>query len=377
MGSKGNSQKHILEHEDSAAGDMRLEELLKASRPGTPDLPPDYSLRVMETIQREGLAVRPKWVHQLRRGTRRAAILAALLAGVVFSDALAFEVSINGSLELLHFGTRYLGDFLAKLPLDLLLGSLLFTTLAAWLMAGGGPVRARMAWVVLFSYALSATGGATLAETGINEVLQETVVSKAPEMPVLGHFFRRRARYATPHPHLRMGRVTGVENGTATLITPDEETVEVKLPRDFRPRVDEHLRLRGMMRDRKFQVEEGQRLPPRRLGRYFRHHRRMHRPALPPQDQSDRQPDRQPAGPEEGPGMRHNVHPDRMPAERWLQPPGAEGAPGPGLPAGPGLRRGLRGEPGMRPQQRPGPRRDMGKRPELRPGPGQPQPPRE
>jgi len=248
-----------------------LDDRIRAARPEAPPLPDDFAATVMAEIARRGLVPRPA----PRRWPLVAAGAAALLLGVALVNALAFEVRMNGSLEMLYFGQRYAVDFLGRLPYDLLLPALLAAALSGWLFGRARLRRVRLTWAVLASYLVTGVGGVALADSGLNERLQEQAVAESWQMPLVGPFYRHRAHYRRPHPHIRMGRVVSRENGAVILETPDGEQVPAHLPPRFAPEPGEMVRLRGDAVSGRFFAREAQRCDPSRARRYFMgHHRR-------------------------------------------------------------------------------------------------------
>lgn len=218
---------------------------------------------------------RPAWQVRGALWLRRGAAVAALAAAAVALNAVVFELRNNGTLELLYFGTQMLGGFLSQLPYDFLLAAMLLAAAAAWLLRNARPLRVPVAWVVLVSYGLTGAGGLSLAASGLNESVQESVLNASLEGPGLSWFFGERAVYHRPHPRFRMGRVVAVEGRQARLETPlgDEETVQ--LPPGFQAQVGDPVRLLTAADGSGLRVVQAQHCNPRRVGPYFQHHRRM------------------------------------------------------------------------------------------------------
>jgi hypothetical protein len=295
-----------------------LEERIKAAKPDVPELPAGFSDRVMARIAGEGLAELPAPAGHRRRRFSLAGAALLLAVAIVLVNGLAFELRMNGSLELLFFGTRFLGTFLSNLPLDLLVPVLLLSGLAAWLLRYGRAARLATVWVVLIAYGVTGGGGLALAQTGLNERVRDWALQDERDVPMLGPFYRHRARYRMHHRNFRMGRVLEIENGSARILTPAGEEVSVNLPPGLRPRVDEHVRLSGAPVSGRFAAERGQLCEPRRARRYF-HHMRMGR------------------GPMMGPGM--EMPPGQMGRGPMMGPGGAPRGRGPGMEMPPGQKR--------------------------------------
>ena len=107
------------------------DERIRAARPTVPELPPDFAASVMARIEGQGLAVLPPQRAVLGVWLRWMAAGVLMSAGVLLVNAFAYELRMNGSLELLHFGGRFLGSFVGGLPYDLLLSALALAGLAA------------------------------------------------------------------------------------------------------------------------------------------------------------------------------------------------------------------------------------------------------
>lgn len=322
-----------------------LEERLRKARLSPPSLPSDFSGQVMAEIARRELTVlpAPQLVGRLLRRWPELALHVAgvglLLGAAILADALAYEVIRNGSLELLYFGTRFLGDFLSGLPLDLIVGSALLGTLAAGMFQGArlqgqraqGAARMRVgvAWLLLICYGVTVGGGAALAVTGLNEPVQERLVEMmqtGPDVPWVGRYFRERAQFGLRHAPVLLGRVTTLGEGRVVLVTPDQREVPVLLPQGLKPRLEQHLRVRGRLVDGVFRADEGQFCEPAQAGRYFSHHQRMREmmdrgrhamPGMGPAMESGMMP---PHSPGKGPGMMRRGMPmeNRIPGSETL-----------------------------------------------------------
>jgi hypothetical protein len=271
----------------------RLERRLRAARPAVPPLGPEFAAQVMGEIKRQGLVPRPAWQVRGALWLRRGAAVAALLAAAVALNAVVFELRSNGTLELLYFGTGLLGGFVTQLPYDFLLAALLLAGTAAWLLHGadllrgipllrGVPLlgsarllRVPVAWAVLVSYGLTGAGGLSLAASGLNETVQESVLRESLQGPGLSWFYGERAVYHRPHPRFRMGRVVALADGRARLETPLGEEETVRLPPGFQAQVGDWVRLLTAADGAGLRAEQAQQCNPRRVGPYFQHHRTM------------------------------------------------------------------------------------------------------
>ncbi len=228
----------------------------------------------MDEIVQRGLTVLPAHSVRLRRQLCLTGAMLLLGVGILLTNGLAFEVQMNGSLELLFFGVRFLDAFLTQLPFDLLVTALLFSSIAAWLFHYGRGARVAMIWVVLVTYGITGAGGLALAQSGLNERVQGWATKEGRNWPMLGPFYRHRAHYRMRHAEFRMGKVVEVGNGMARILTPNGEEVPSGLPPSLVPKMGDHLRLSGVESGGRFIADEGQLSDPRRMRRYF-HHMRM------------------------------------------------------------------------------------------------------
>lgn len=271
----------------------RSEERIRAARPAVPHLPPDFAAQVMAEIERQGLAIRPAWRVRAPVWLGRAACVAALAVAVLALNAAAYQFRSSGTLELLYFGTRLLGGVVSGLPYDLLLTVLLLGGAAAWLIRYARVARVPVAWAVIISYGLSGAGGLALAASGVNETVQDAVLSGAADVPGLDWFYGRRAMYHRPDPRFRMGRVIAQEGRTVRLETPlgDEETV--LLPPGTQVQPGDMVRLITAPGDATLRADAVQLCRPASVQHYF-HHRQMMRGRM---------------GPGMGPGMGRGMGP--------------------------------------------------------------------
>lgn len=254
-----------------------LEGRLRNAKPDTPELPPHFALEVMEAIEREGVSIRPVWRGLLLLWGRRAAGVAGLLVAAALVNAAVYDLRVNGGLELVFFGGRFMNAFLAALPWDLMLGALAAGLAAGFLLRIGKTARVRMAWVIIVSYAISLGGGTALAGTGVNQAFHD-LVEEGQSLPGPLHwFYATRARYRRPHPGFRIGRVISVKNGTAMLETPLGEKIAVTLPPGFRTAKGQHLRMAGETVRDGFVAGLAMRCGEDQVRPYFHHARMMRR----------------------------------------------------------------------------------------------------
>ena len=253
-----------------------------------------------EIVQR-GLTVLPAHSGRLRRKLCLTGATLLLGVGMLLANGLAFEVRMNGSLELLFFGVRFLDAFLTRLPFDLLAAVLLLSGVAAWLIHYGRLARMALVWMVLITYGITGAGGMALAQSGLNEQVRGWATKEGRDWPMLGPFYRHRAHYRMRHAGFRMGQVVEVGQGTGRILTPNGEEVPIGLPPGLAPKVGDHVRLSGVESGGRFIADDGQLCDPRRMRRYF-HHMRMG-PAPMGGQEIDRPPGHMKRGPMMGPGM--------------------------------------------------------------------------
>jgi hypothetical protein len=327
-----------------------LDERLKAAQPVAPVLPEGFAARVMDAIHAQGLRIRPaprRW----RFGALAAAV-AAVLAAAVLTNAVVYEVRSNGSLELLEFGSQFLGSVFERIPYDLLAAALALAGTAVLLIRRGRILQTRVAWLLLLTYGASGLGGLALAGSGLNEELQTDVYAERLSWPGVVWFYRERAHFRPPPAHFRFGVVQAVDSGTAQLLSPTGDEVTVKLPPGFQVRVGDHVRLSGAATNGEFTADQAQHCQPGRGQRYF-----MHRMGA----GMGRGPG---GGP--GPGMMRGRPFDADPGPgqetmpRGPRGPGGPNEQGPRGPAGPGMG-GPMGRGAMNPDGTPGPRGPMGR----------------
>ena len=260
-----------------------LEERIRAAKTVAPPLPGQFTSQVMDQIARQGLAVLPAGRLRLKRWFCLGAASLLLVLGVLVADGLAYEVRMNGSLELLFFGVRFLEGFLAGLPLDLLFTLIALASLAAWLVHVSRPARLALVWVLLISHVLTGAGGLALAQSSLNEKVRDWATRGEEDLPLLGPYFRQRAHFRSHHPGFRMGKVIAIKDGEARMLTPAGEEVSVALPPRFRPRPGDTIRLGGRISGKRFRADKGQLCEPGRVKRYF--HRMKMRSARGPGNQ--------------------------------------------------------------------------------------------
>ena len=89
----------------------KLEDILKAAKPAVPDLPLDFSERVMSEIENIDLGTVPmNAARQSVNWKQLAGGILLLVLALAIVNNIVFEVQMNGSMELLYFGTQFLKD---------------------------------------------------------------------------------------------------------------------------------------------------------------------------------------------------------------------------------------------------------------------------
>lgn len=255
-----------------------IDQLLKSAKSSVPNLPENFDDRVMSRISEEGIVVQsgsPAIVN--RRTGFSFGIFVWIIAIIVFSYNF-YEIKMNGTLELLYFGTRFLGSFLGNLPWDLLLVSLILTALSAWILKKSGYIKKGIALTLLASYLVTGVGGTALAATGLNNSIEAGIQARRSEWPWLNLFYNERATEFIHHPNFKMGRVDNINNGTIIVITPHGDRIQIQLPRNARVEKGQILRISGEEAQDFFRAQKIHICKPDRVMRYFdhmKHHKQM------------------------------------------------------------------------------------------------------
>ncbi|MBU2646502.1 hypothetical protein KKI24_17470 [bacterium] len=250
----------------------KLDDILRAAKPAVPDLPEDFSQQVMSRIEKLDPVAAP--VIRARQPVRWTPLLGGLLLlslSLITVNNVVFEIQMNGSLEMLTFGTRFLKDVLTYIPFDLILPALIVTTLASWLMWHSNAFKRGIAAILLGSFLTTTFGGAALAATGINDRIQRVIIQEEREWPLVSWFFKERARYFVDHPNFRMGRVEKTEGLFVWIIDPRGRTSRIELPAGMQVREGQIVSLTGVASGDLFRVNSGHHCNPGRAGRYFHH----------------------------------------------------------------------------------------------------------
>ncbi len=256
----------------------KLDRLLKAAKPSVPDLPSDFSQNVLTRIEQEGLEIhfRPTVVTHSR--------LFLILGSLALAIALAlfnynsYALKMNGSLELLYFGFKFLGDFIGYLPLDLIIPSLALSALSAWMIWKSGFLRIGVIWLTMVSFLFTGVGGTVIAAVGINERIEAGIKGREKNLPWLSFFHNNRAAKFIHHPNFRMGRIEKIINDNLIVMTPHGDRINIKIPPLTRIKVGQVLRLSGQDSKAVFNAQDVHICNPSRVNRYFNHsdhHKKM------------------------------------------------------------------------------------------------------
>lgn len=254
-----------------------LDSILKTAKPAVPDLPLDFSARVMTEIETIDLATTStvpsylpvKW-KQLAGG------VFLLTLALVIVNNIIFEVQMNGSLEMLYFGTRFLKDVFSYIPFDLIIPAIIVTGFSSWLMWNSKAIKRGIAGIVIGSFLTATFGGAALASTGINKQIQTAVIKEKDEWPIVSWFFKERARYFIDHPNFRMGRVEQSDGKYVWIVNPQGKKFKIELPSDMMVNEGQIISVTGIESDNLFKVANGRHCDPGRVGRYFHSRSMMH-----------------------------------------------------------------------------------------------------
>lgn len=250
----------------------KLEDILKSAKPTVPQLPSNFSEQVMSRIAR--LETAPA-----RSSVSLLSLLAAcflLLIGLLAVNSILFEVQMNGSMELLSFGTRFLADTLDYIPFDLIIPAILLIGLASKMMWASKAFKKGITAVMVSCYLVTGIGGAALAATGVNERIQNTLIEGNTELPVISWFYKERARFFVKHPNFNMGRVDKLENGFAWIVDPNGKQLMVELPEGRAVQRGQFIRLAGASKNGVFKGHDMNFCHPVTAQRYY-HHMSMER----------------------------------------------------------------------------------------------------
>lgn len=255
-----------------------LEKLLKRAKPVVPDLPEGFNSSVMQKIvcldSTTDFTTERTPKAKLQFGT---GILALLFATVLFNFN-TYEIRMNGSLELLYFGRQYFIDFIRYLPFDLLIASILLTTLSIWMFRKSGIIKRGIASLAIISYLVTGVGGSSLAAVGLNDQIESKITENQDRWSWLTIFQHSRARQFIHHPTMKLGKVERLINGKAELVTPTGEKLLIALPPDTNVEIGQFLRTSGIDKKAVFSANKVHICNPSRVSRYFgqmKHHQKM------------------------------------------------------------------------------------------------------
>ena len=256
----------------------KLEDILKAAKPAVPDLPQDFSERVMSEVRKINLATAPLIAAKQRINWKQltAGILLLLLSLVIVNN-IVFEVQMNGSVELLYFGTQFLKDIFAYFPFDLVIPAIIVTGLSSWLMWNSKVLKRGIAAIIIGSYLTTTFGGAALAATGINEQIQAAIIEEKRDWPLLSWYFKERARYFIDIPNFKMGRVEKLEGRFIWIMDPHGNKTKLELPVGMQVRKGQIISMTGVKSGDHFRVSTGRHCNQGSAGRYFHHMSTMNR----------------------------------------------------------------------------------------------------
>jgi len=246
-----------------------IDQLLKSAKPQVPELPADFSEKIMLRIEKEQVSILPATALRRLQKLKVMMGLGALFCAIILFSYNFYELRMNGSLELLYFGTQYLGDFLGYLPWDLILPSLLLAAFSTWMINKANFLKKGIAVTAIVTYLLTGVGGAAIAATGFNEQIEEGITRKEKDWPWIGMFHHHRAMEFIQHPNFKLGKVEEILNGTVKLITPNGESVTIRMPENVQVEEGQILRISGQGKQAVFTAQKVHICNPNRVMRYF------------------------------------------------------------------------------------------------------------
>lgn len=244
-----------------------IEEKIKGIKSKVPQLSSDFSQRVLSRIDELDAVVQP-----VGRGSRWFRLfmgIGLLVIGLVAVNNSAFELRMNGSLEMLYFGTQFLSDILKYIPWDIILPALLITGIASWLIWNSHLVKRGIALTIAVCYLVTGVGGVALANSGMNEQLQTQIVTEDREWPLLSWFYKERARFFVRHPNFNMGQVVQSDDRSALVVDPYGNELRVMLPPQTVVKNGQYLRIRGEKGGQAFMATDVHFCGAGSVGRYF------------------------------------------------------------------------------------------------------------
>lgn len=243
-----------------------------------PELPENFGESVIKRINREGLGIRKGSVLTNSSKTGTILSLVSWAAAIVIFSYNSYELKMNGSLELLYFGTQFLGAFLGNLPWDLIVASFVLAFLSALIMKLSGVIKRGIALTAIVIYLVTGIGGAALAASGLNDRIEAKIEAKQIEWPWLSFFHNTRAREFIHHPNFLLGKVDFIGNDSITIVTPGGNKISIRVPKQTSVREGQILRLSGKEYQSYFEAQNVHICNPNRVMRYFnhiQHHRTM------------------------------------------------------------------------------------------------------
>ena len=246
-----------------------LEKLLHTAKPDVPDLPDNFSQIVLQRIVENGLSIQKSPALNRFRRTQLGLGLVGLATALILFNFNSYELRMNGSLELLFFGSQYLNAFIGFLPWDLIVPSLALTGLSAWFFWKSGFLKKGIAVIAIISYLITGVGGVALATTSFNDQIEKGISKREKELPWLNMFHHHRAKTFIQHPNFKMGKVQEINNGSALVITPNGEKVKIQLPETAQVQVGQILRMSGQGNKTAFAARNVHVCNPNRVNRYF------------------------------------------------------------------------------------------------------------
>jgi len=254
----------------------KFEEILKSAKPPVPELPPNFSTRVMSEIsQLEAKSIGLQTRTRVGLGSFTIACLLLLLSLLTFNSIL-FEIQMNGSLELLSFGTQFLSDIFGYIPFDLIIPTVLVVALASRMMWVSKVFKKGVAAVIISSYLITGLGGAALAATNVNKRIQKTLTTGKIDWPLISWFYKERARYQVKHPNFNMGQVEKLSDGFVWIVDPNGRTIKVKLPEGQAVEKGQFIRIVGSVDKGLFKGNNMNFCHPVNAQRYYHHMPMMH-----------------------------------------------------------------------------------------------------
>lgn len=249
-----------------------IDDFFKNAKPEVPNLPDDFSQKIISEINARGLYIRPQQTIGLATNWFNFVMgLLLLVFGLITANNAIFEVQMSGSLELLSFGTQYVTDFAKYLPLDLIIPALLITAISAWLLVRSHLIKRGVALIVAGSFLVTSVGGSALATTSFNRQIQTSVIKEKSNIPIISWFYKERARYHMKHSSIQLGQVVERNNAFALIKDPYGKTQKIYLPTGIKVTKGQYIRMNGKSTQNGFKASKMQHCNPMRVTKYFMH----------------------------------------------------------------------------------------------------------